>query len=231
MPSVRIFSSTNASSDSGFSSALVSWKRNVLLAEPPPLVTNRKWYSSPAVGVELDLRRQVGAGVHLLVHRRAARAASSAGWSRCRCRRCRARAPPRRRRPVQTRWPFLPITIAVPVSWHDGRTMPADDVGVLQHVEGDEAVVRRRLGVVEDRAQLREVAGAEEVRDVAHGLGGEPRQAGGVDREHALAAERARRPTQSPSSRRYGVVSSPCGNISWNWNSGMRRSPLVAPRP
>ena len=27
---------------------------------------------------------------------------------------------------VQTCWPFLAMTIAVPVSWHDGSTMPAD---------------------------------------------------------------------------------------------------------
>ena len=48
VPSVRIFSSRNCSSDVGFSSALVSWKRKVLLAEPPPLVTNRNSYSSPS---------------------------------------------------------------------------------------------------------------------------------------------------------------------------------------
>jgi hypothetical protein len=27
--------------------------------------------------------------------------------------------------PVRTNWPFLPFTIAVPVSWHDGRIPPA----------------------------------------------------------------------------------------------------------
>ena len=48
VPRVRIFSSTNFSSESGFSSALVSWYRNVLLALPPPLVMTRKWYSSPS---------------------------------------------------------------------------------------------------------------------------------------------------------------------------------------
>ena len=59
----------------------------------------------------------------------------------------------------------------------------------LQHVERDEAVVRRGLGVVEDAAQLRQMAGPEEVRDVADGLGGEPREAGVVDGQDRLAAE------------------------------------------
>ena len=38
-------------SDSGFSSALVSWYRKVLLALPPPLVMTRKWYSSPSTAL------------------------------------------------------------------------------------------------------------------------------------------------------------------------------------
>ena len=72
--------------------------------------------------------------------------------------------------PVRTCWPFLPITMAVPVSWHIGQHAAGGDVGVLQQVERDEAVVGRGLGVVEDGAQLREVAGPQEVGDVAHGL-------------------------------------------------------------
>ncbi len=129
---------------------------------------------------------------------------------------------------VQTRWPFLPMTIAVPVSWQRRQHHAGRDVGVLQHVERDEAVVRRRLGVVEDVAQLRQVAGAEQVRDVADRLGGEPRQRRARRREHALAAERVGR---DPSPRRASGRAScraPCGNISWNWNSGMRAS-LLAP--
>ena len=51
VPRVRIFSATNASSDSGFSNAFVSWYRNVLLALPPPFVTTRKRYSSPSMAL------------------------------------------------------------------------------------------------------------------------------------------------------------------------------------
>ena len=42
-----------------------------------------------------------------------------------RCGRRRARSPPRRRRRSRPDCPFLPMTIAVPVSWHIGRMPPA----------------------------------------------------------------------------------------------------------
>ena len=45
------------------------------------------------------------------------------------------------------------------------RSSAASDVYKRQ---GDEAVVLRRLGVVEDASHLRQVAGTQEVRDVAH---------------------------------------------------------------
>ena len=44
---LRIFSAMNLRSDAGFSSALVSWYRKVLFADPPPLATNRNRYSPP----------------------------------------------------------------------------------------------------------------------------------------------------------------------------------------
>jgi hypothetical protein len=49
-----------------------------------------------------------------------------------------------------------------------GRTPPAADVGVLQQVERDVAVVGGRLRVVEDAPQLCEVRRPQEVRDVVH---------------------------------------------------------------
>ena len=48
------------------------------------------------------------------------------------------------------------------------------DVGVLQHLERDEAVVPRGFRIVDDVAELLEVARSEEVRDVAHGFEREP---------------------------------------------------------
>ena len=49
VPSERIFSSRNEAIRAGFSTALVSWYRYDLLAEPPPLAMNRNLYSSPPV--------------------------------------------------------------------------------------------------------------------------------------------------------------------------------------
>ncbi len=47
VPSERIFSSRKLSIRAGFSTALVSWYRKDLFAEPPPLAMNRNLYSSP----------------------------------------------------------------------------------------------------------------------------------------------------------------------------------------
>ena len=41
VPSERIFSSRNFIMEASFRTALVSWYRNDLLAEPPPLAMNR----------------------------------------------------------------------------------------------------------------------------------------------------------------------------------------------
>src|SRR5580704_10016693 len=49
VPSDRIFSSRNDSIRAGLSTALVSWNRNDLFAETPPLAMNRNLYSSPPV--------------------------------------------------------------------------------------------------------------------------------------------------------------------------------------
>src|SRR5579863_8264270 len=49
VPSDRIFSSRNEAIRTGLSTALVSWYRNDLFADPPPLAMNRNLYSSPPV--------------------------------------------------------------------------------------------------------------------------------------------------------------------------------------
>ena len=77
-------------------------------------------------GGDLDLGRQVVAGVLLVVHveRRHLAVAQVATSGTCRTR--RGRWPPRRRRPGEARTgPSCAFTIAVPVSWHIGSTPPA----------------------------------------------------------------------------------------------------------
>ncbi len=59
---------------------------------------------------------------------------------------------------------------------HAGR----GDVGVLQKLEGDEAVVVRCFRVVEDLTQLGEVPGPQQVRDVVKGFLGQQRQRAAV---------------------------------------------------
>ena len=106
------------------------------------------------------------------------------------------------------------MTMAVPVSWQQGSTPPGGDVGVLEQLQGDEAVVGRGLGVVEDGGQLGEVAGPEQVGDVAHGLAREQRQGLGLDpQERVPAASKVE--TWSAVSSRYGVSSGPSGSTSW----------------
>ncbi len=57
------------------------------------------------------------------------------------------------------------------------------DVDVLEQVVGDELVVVARLGVLEDRPELGEVGGAEEVGDVVHRRLGEQPERLGCDLE------------------------------------------------
>ena len=49
VPIARSFSSRKTAIRCGFSTALVSWYRYDLLAEPPPLAMNRNLYSAPSV--------------------------------------------------------------------------------------------------------------------------------------------------------------------------------------
>ncbi len=76
---------------------------------------------------------------------------NSAGWSRCRS--CNtplaiaASSPP----PVHTAWPFLPMTMAVPVSWHIGSTPPAAMLAFFRSSSATYLSFDRGLAVVEDR--------------------------------------------------------------------------------
>ena len=91
--------------------------------------------------------------------------------------------------PVHTRWPFLPMTIAVPVSWQEGSTMPAEMLAFFSMLRATKRSFGDASGSSKMRAQLRQMAGPEEMRDVAHGRGGEARQRSGVDGQNRLAAE------------------------------------------
>ncbi len=153
-----------------------------------------------AVGVQLDLRGKVRAGVLLVPHRErrhlaVAQVEVAVGL------------------PDAAGEVLLVAAVGedvAPALAHDDRRAgvlahrqdhPGGDVGVLEQVHRHEAVVAAGLGVVEDRAQLGEVRGAQVVGDVLDGLGRELRQdlglhgeeppPGGFDRVHPVLGEQA----------------------------------------
>ena len=102
----------------------VAWNRKLLLAEPPPLATKEEFVGILAFGVDLDLRRHVRLGVLLLEHR---------DWRELRIAQmlfqvsiARALGGAASSPSVQINRPFLPMMMAVPVSWHIGSTPPAE---------------------------------------------------------------------------------------------------------
>ena len=189
VPSVRIFSERNLTRLAGFSSAFVSWNRYVLFAEPPPLAIIRKWYSIAVRRVDVDLRRQVRAGVGLVVHRqrhglRVAQVLLRVGLEDAAGEVLGVAA-------------ARPHALALLADDRRGAGVLAHrqheaggDLGVAQQRERDAAVVRRGLGVVEDRGDLRQVRGPVEEGDVAEGLASDERQRLGRDLEDLLALER-----------------------------------------
>ncbi len=123
-------------------------------------------------GADLDLRRQVGTGVAFLEHRhRGHLAVAKVG------REVRLLDPGGDRRFVAAARHHELALLGLDdrragVLAHRQHAAGGDG-GVLEQVESDEAVVVRRLRVIEDVAQLFEMRRAQEVGDVAHRLGGE----------------------------------------------------------
>ena len=171
----RTLSATNFSSESGFSSALVSWNRYVLLAAAAALGQEHELVGVAGRGVQVDLRRQVRTGVLLGVHvdgrhLRVAQVLLGVGVVH----------PARQRLLVVGEREHVLALVA------DDRGRPGvlaarqhaagGDVRVLQQLQRHEAVVVRGLGVVEDVAQLLQVPGPQQVGDVDHRLPGQQRQ-------------------------------------------------------
>ena len=149
-----------------------------------------------ALGIDVDLRRQVGRGVLLLEHRerrdlRIAQIALEIGVGDALA----------ERRLVVAIGPDLAALLA-----HDDRGAgvlahrqhaAGGDVGVLQQVVGDELVVRGRLGIVEDLRELGEMARAQQMVDVDEGLLARAADRLARDAQHLAVAELLARETPS----------------------------------
>ena len=57
--------------------------------------------------------------------------------------------------PVQTPCPFLATIVAVPVSWHMGKTNPAATAALRKKRQRDGLLIGRGFRVVENRGDLR----------------------------------------------------------------------------
>ena len=128
VPISRSFSSRNRIIRFGFSSAFVSWYRYDLLAEPPPLAMNRNLYASGCPPGS-SAYSSICAG-RLVPVLRSSHMVSGASCEYRRFSLVYASYTPRAMDSsscpsVSTYRPRLPITIAVPVSWHMGSTPPA----------------------------------------------------------------------------------------------------------
>ena len=136
-----------------------------------------------AVRIDLDLRRHVGAGVPLLEHGdrrqlRVAQVALEIGIARAL----------RERRLVLAVGEHQPALLA-----HDddragvlahGQHAAGRDIGILEEVIGHELVVRARLRIEQDRAQLGQVPGPQQMIDIVEGGLGERAQRLALDHDH-----------------------------------------------
>ena len=156
-----------------------------MLADPAPLGHEEKLVGVAVYGRDVDLRGEVRARVHLVEHveGRELRVAQVARLVRL----------------IDAAREGLLVAAAgehvlALLAHHDGGARvlthrehtARGDGGVLEQVEGHEAVVGRGLRVVENLPQLREVTGPKQVRDVAHGLAREERESLRIDAEKGL---------------------------------------------
>ncbi len=100
-----------------------------------------------------------------------------------------SRSPP----PVSTCSPFLPFTIAVPVSWHDGRMPPAAMHAFFSSSVATNTSLGDASGSSRIARELREMTRTQEVRDLEHRGLRQQRQRLGVDLQEAAAAGFERR--------------------------------------
>ncbi len=157
-----------------------------LVGRAAALGDKQKFVGISRNGIQVDLRRQVASGVLLVVHGegrilRVPQARLGIGVEN---------PPGQRLRLVEIRPDLLAF-----FSHDDGGSgvlaerkfhLGGDD-GVFQHLEGDEFIVFRSLGIVKNGRHLLEMTGAKEVGNISEGLFGQKGQRLGCNDEHVLA--------------------------------------------
>ena len=213
VPSERSFSSRKRMRLVGIEHRLRLLEQVALVRRAAALGHEEELVRVAAGRVELDLRGQVVAGVALVPHgeRRHLRVAQV---------RCEVRVEHAARdrdlvvAVVTICWPFLPMTIAVPVSWHMGRTPPA----AMQAFLSRSSATKRSLADASGSSRiLRSCCRCAGRRKWAMSC-----IASDVRRVRTLPSTSTnRRPpasnVETPSlvMRRYSVSSGPSGSMSW----------------
>ena len=157
----------SVSNDDGLSSAFVSWNSRLLFAEPPPLAMNNSLYASPSTdSISISAGRFVPVFFSSYIgerrHLRVAQVVLGVGAEDAAGDRLAVAAA------RQHQLALLALHDRGAGVLARREDAARRDARVLQQLQRDEAIVRRRFGIVEDRRQLREVAGTQQVRDVEH---------------------------------------------------------------
>ena len=124
--------------------------------------------------------------------------------------------------PVHTRWPFLPMTMAVPVSWHIGSTLPAAMLAFFRRSKATKRSLADASGSSRMARSWRRWPGRSRCWHSTIASCASKVSAGSSTLS-MLAPSNGTVPTWSPVRRRYGVSSSPSGNSSWKTKSFISR--------
>ena len=228
VPSRRSLSSRKASRLVGLRSALVSWNRKRLVGRAAALGHEQELVGVAVDRADLDLAGQVGAGVLLVPqrqrrHLRVPQVVALVGVEDAAGERFLVAAA------GEDELALLALDDGGAGVLAHGEHAAGGDVGVLQEVERDEAVVGRGLGVVEDPRQLGQVPGPQVVGDVVHRLGGQRGEHPGLDLEERVA-ERLHRGHAVDVERRYGGGVGPEGQQLGEREVSHRRRRYDRPR-
>ena len=165
-------------------------KEQTLVGGPAAFCHDHELVLIPLIRIDLDLRGQIGLGIRLLKHIERRHLAVA-----------QIRFPKRLGNAVRERGlvaTICPHAMALFAHHNDrarvlthGQDPPGRDVGVFEHFNGDEPVVVRGFGVVENFAQLLQMRGPQQMRAVSNRTVRQHGQSLGFDFENLPTLKRA----------------------------------------